>query len=98
MWGKSPSSLNLLRDSLAHDLSFLSHATGLWIGFGIVCAGSFLGEIANFFVFRYFLRERAEALERKDIVYACMAQAVRDGGFWVRFSLTSHLSSGVQLD
>lgn len=98
MWGKSPSSLNLLRDSIAQDLSFLSLATGLWIGFGIVCAGSFLGEIANFFVFRYFLRERAEALERKDIVYACMAQAVRDGGFWVKISPTPHLLSGVQLD
>lgn len=57
---------------------------GLWIGFGIVAAGTFLGEMANFFTFKYWFRAHAERLEEKDVAYACLAQAVRDGGFWVR--------------
>lgn len=32
---------------------------GIWIGFAIACAGTFLGEVACYYVFRYFLTEHA---------------------------------------
>lgn len=60
---------------------------GLWIGFGIVALGTFLGEMANLIVFRWLLRKRAEKLEESDLSYACLARVVREGGFMV--SLTS---------
>ncbi|CCO34110.1 Golgi apparatus membrane protein TVP38 [Rhizoctonia solani AG-1 IB] len=58
---------------------------GLWIGFAIVCAGTLLGEIGNFYAFRYCLRGRAIKMERKNPSYACLARVVRDGGFLVAF-------------
>ena len=63
---------------------------GLWIGFGIVAAGTFLGEVANFVCFKYWCRARAEKYERKSLNYAAMAHVVREAGFFfvfmVRFS------------
>ncbi|CAE6447452.1 hypothetical protein ACGC1H_002414 [Rhizoctonia solani] len=58
---------------------------GLWVGFAIVCAGTLLGEIGNFYAFRYWLRGRAIKMERKNPSYACLARVVRDGGFLVAF-------------
>ncbi|CAE6383320.1 unnamed protein product [Rhizoctonia solani] len=58
---------------------------GLWVGFAIVCAGTLLGEIGNFYAFRYCLRGRAIKMERKNPSYACLARVVRDGGFLVAF-------------
>ncbi|CAE7169870.1 unnamed protein product [Rhizoctonia solani] len=58
---------------------------GLWIGFAIVCAGTLIGEIGNFYAFRYCLRGRAIKMERKNPSYACLARVVRDGGFLVAF-------------
>jgi uncharacterized membrane protein YdjX (TVP38/TMEM64 family) len=54
---------------------------GVWIGFAITAAGTLLGEIGNFYVFRYFLHSRAEKEEKKNIQYACLARIVREGGF-----------------
>ncbi|PBK98541.1 hypothetical protein ARMGADRAFT_580197 [Armillaria gallica] len=54
---------------------------GLWIGFGIVAAGTLLGEIGNFYPFKFCCRARGEKLERTSIMYACLAKAIRDGGF-----------------
>ncbi|KAK0473596.1 hypothetical protein IW261DRAFT_1569658 [Armillaria novae-zelandiae] len=54
---------------------------GLWIGFGIVAAGTFLGEVGNFYAFKYCCRSRGEKLEHKNIMYACLAKVIRDGGF-----------------
>lgn len=63
---------------------------GLWIGFGIVAAGTILGEVANFYTFKYWCTGRGEKQERKSIFYACLAQVIREGGFVialiVRFS------------
>ncbi|KAH9926529.1 snare associated Golgi protein-domain-containing protein [Amylocystis lapponica] len=54
---------------------------GLWGGFAIVAAGTFLGELANFYAFKYCCAARGEKLERTDIRYGCLARVVRDGGF-----------------
>ncbi|PWN50467.1 hypothetical protein IE53DRAFT_362357 [Violaceomyces palustris] len=58
---------------------------GLWVGFGIACLGTLLGEIGNFYAFKYCLRGTAARYERKNIHYACMAEMVREGGFLVIF-------------
>ncbi|KZT40246.1 hypothetical protein SISSUDRAFT_956423, partial [Sistotremastrum suecicum HHB10207 ss-3] len=54
---------------------------GLWEGFGIVALGTLLGEVGNFYAFRYMCRARAEKLERDVWWYACLARTVREGGF-----------------
>ncbi|KAF5375564.1 hypothetical protein D9615_009175 [Tricholomella constricta] len=64
---------------------------GLWIGFGIVSAGTFLGEVGNFYAFKYCCRARGEKLERTKITYACLAKVVRDGGF--KIALIARLSA-----
>jgi len=64
---------------------------GLWAGFGIVAAGSFLGEIGNFYAFKYCCRARGEKLEKSKIIYACLARVVRDGGF--KIALIARLSA-----
>ncbi|KAF9516965.1 hypothetical protein BS47DRAFT_1359953 [Hydnum rufescens UP504] len=56
---------------------------GLWVGFAIVAAGTFLGEVGNFYAFRYICTARGEKLERTSISYGCLARVVRDGGFLV---------------
>ncbi|KAL4250920.1 Golgi apparatus membrane protein TVP38 [Abortiporus biennis] len=54
---------------------------GLWVGFGIVAAGTFLGELGNFYAFKYCCSARGEKLEKNDISYGCLARVVREGGF-----------------
>ncbi|RDW62626.1 hypothetical protein BP5796_10928 [Coleophoma crateriformis] len=73
---------------------------GLWIGFAIVAAGTFIGEVGTWFAFKYALRKRAEKLERTNLNYGSLARLTRDGGFWVvliiRFSIIpSHFSTAV---
>nr|XP_031864511.1 uncharacterized protein CI109_000426 [Kwoniella shandongensis]KAA5531583.1 hypothetical protein CI109_000426 [Kwoniella shandongensis] len=58
---------------------------GLWVGFGITAAGTFLGEVGNFYAFKYCLRSTAEKYEKNNINYACMAHVVREGGFFIIF-------------
>lgn len=48
---------------------------------GIVAAGTFLGEVGNFYAFKYCLRGRAEKMEKKSPQYALLAHVVREGGF-----------------
>jgi uncharacterized membrane protein YdjX (TVP38/TMEM64 family) len=64
---------------------------GLWIGFAIVSVGTLLGEIGNFYAFKYCCRSRGEKLERTKIWYACLARVVRDGGF--KIALIARLSA-----
>src|ERR1700761_2544581 len=71
---------------------------GLWIGFAIVCAGTFIGEVGNFYAFKYCCRARGEKMERTQIPYACLARCVREGGFKIaliaRFSpIPGHCTS-----
>jgi len=54
---------------------------GLWVGFAIVSLGTFLGEIGNFYAFKYCCRARGEKLEKSNLTYALLAKVVRDGGF-----------------
>ncbi|KAF2740057.1 hypothetical protein EJ04DRAFT_482731 [Polyplosphaeria fusca] len=55
----------------------------LWIGFAIVAAGTFIGEIGTWFAFKYTLRSRAVKMERTNLNYGAMARLTRDGGFWI---------------
>ncbi|KAJ3782364.1 hypothetical protein GGU11DRAFT_748191 [Lentinula aff. detonsa] len=64
---------------------------GLWPGFGIVAAGTFIGEIGNFYAFKYCCRARGEKMEKTKISYACLAKVVRDGGF--KIALIARLSA-----
>ncbi|KAI0750307.1 hypothetical protein C8Q80DRAFT_1100867 [Daedaleopsis nitida] len=56
---------------------------GIWIGFAIVAAGTFLGEIANYYAFQYCCRARGKALEHKRLKYGLYAAVVREGGVGV---------------
>lgn len=73
---------------------------GLWIGFAIVAAGTFLGELGTWFAFKHFFRNKAIKLERTNINYGAMARLTRDGGFFIvliiRLSaIPSHFSTAV---
>lgn len=73
---------------------------GLWIGFAIVAAGTFLGELGNFYAFKYCCRARGEKLEKTNMQYGCLARVVRDGGFKIalvaRFSaIPGHFTTAV---
>ncbi|GAA5854030.1 hypothetical protein JCM8547_008199 [Rhodosporidiobolus lusitaniae] len=74
---------------------------GLWVGFAIACAGTLIGEILCFYLFKYVLTTRAAAVERESIMYACIARLMRDGGLWiiivVRFSaVPGHVVTAIQ--
>ncbi|EIN03921.1 hypothetical protein PUNSTDRAFT_128506 [Punctularia strigosozonata HHB-11173 SS5] len=64
---------------------------GLGIGFAIVAAGTFIGELGNFYAFKYCCRARGEKMEKTNIGYACLAKVVRDGGF--KIALIARLSA-----
>ncbi|EIW57506.1 uncharacterized protein TRAVEDRAFT_21099 [Trametes versicolor FP-101664 SS1] len=54
---------------------------GIWIGFAIVAAGTIIGELINYFVFRYFCTARSRGWEEKKLRYGLLAEVVRQGGF-----------------
>jgi uncharacterized membrane protein YdjX (TVP38/TMEM64 family) len=68
---------------------------GLWIGFAIVAAGTFLGErklfgphtlwswMLTITVGTYAFRRKAVKLEKTNLNYGSLARLTRDGGFWV---------------
>ncbi|KZV77371.1 hypothetical protein PENSPDRAFT_707259 [Peniophora sp. CONT] len=64
---------------------------GLGIGFAIVCAGTFIGEVGNFYAFRWCCRARGEKLEKTNITYGVLARVVREGGF--KIALVARLSA-----
>ncbi|KAH9821570.1 hypothetical protein DFH28DRAFT_524897 [Melampsora americana] len=73
---------------------------GLWIGFGIVSIGTFLGELANFYVFKYACKARAARYEEKNLSFATLSLVIREGGFWIAFlarlsAIPSHLLTPV---
>ncbi|KAH9823161.1 snare associated Golgi protein-domain-containing protein, partial [Melampsora americana] len=73
---------------------------GLWWGFAIGAIGTFLGELANFFVFRNFCRERAVKYEEKSLRFATLSLVIRQGGFWITLlarlsAIPSHLLTPV---
>ncbi|KAI0326157.1 hypothetical protein GY45DRAFT_1374182 [Cubamyces sp. BRFM 1775] len=75
-------------------------AWGVGIGFAIVAAGTLLGELANYYVFRWFCMTRGRKIEAKSLQYALLAEVVRQGGFkiavLVRLSaIPGHLTTAV---
>ncbi|KAK4442122.1 snare associated Golgi protein-domain-containing protein [Podospora aff. communis PSN243] len=73
---------------------------GLCIGFAIVAAGTFIGEIGTWFAFQYLLRAKCEKVERTNLNYGALARLARSGGFTIifiiRFSaIPSHFSTAV---
>ncbi|KAI0667984.1 hypothetical protein C8Q78DRAFT_941278, partial [Trametes maxima] len=56
---------------------------GVWIGFGIVAAGTVLGELGNFYAFKWWCTGRGKKLEEKRLTYALYAQVAREGGIAV---------------
>lgn len=54
---------------------------GVWVGFGIVAAGTFIGEIGNFYAFRYLCTSRGEKKEKSSVIYSSLGRVVREGGF-----------------
>lgn len=65
---------------------------GLWIGFAVVAAGTFLGEAATWFAFKWVFRQKAIQLEKTNINYGALARLTRDGGFFVRSAASTELS------
>ncbi|KAJ7912558.1 hypothetical protein B0H13DRAFT_2007169 [Mycena leptocephala] len=53
---------------------------GLGQGFGIVAAGTLLGEIITYFFFKYCCGARGKRLELTNIQYGTLAHIVREGG------------------
>ncbi|KAJ6515190.1 hypothetical protein C8R47DRAFT_506651 [Mycena vitilis] len=49
----------------------------------IVAAGTILGEVANFFTFKYACSVRGKKMEAKDISYGLLAHIIRNGGFLI---------------
>ncbi|KAJ1323791.1 VTT domain-containing protein [Microdochium nivale] len=73
---------------------------GLWIGFGIVAAGTFAGEIGTWFTFQKLLYKHCLKLERTNINYGALTRLARQSRFWfifvVRFSaIPQHFSTAV---
>ncbi|OCH86170.1 hypothetical protein OBBRIDRAFT_797465 [Obba rivulosa] len=73
---------------------------GLWGGFAIVSAGTLLGEVISFLVFRYACATRTAKLEQKNLTYACLAKVVQHGGFKIvlvmRYSaIPSHFTTAI---
>ncbi|KAI0636339.1 snare associated Golgi protein-domain-containing protein [Trametes polyzona] len=56
---------------------------GIGIGFGIVAAGTLLGELANYLVFRWFCMARGRKWEETKLQYALLSEVVRQGGFLI---------------
>ncbi|KAL1746560.1 hypothetical protein HDZ31DRAFT_81141 [Schizophyllum fasciatum] len=56
---------------------------GLGEGFGIVAAGTVIGEILLFLSVKYFFSARLQAKEAKSVTYASYARIVREGGWMI---------------
>ncbi|KAJ7640468.1 hypothetical protein DFH06DRAFT_628128, partial [Mycena polygramma] len=60
---------------------------GVAFGFPEACAivavGTILGEVANFFTFKYACSVRGKKMENKDISYGLLAHIIRNGGFLI---------------
>ncbi|KAJ7700370.1 hypothetical protein B0H17DRAFT_1047094 [Mycena rosella] len=75
-------------------------AWDLPVAFVIIAVGTILGEIANYFTFKYACTARSEKLEAKELSYGLLAHVVRQGGFLmvliIRFSaIPPHLATTV---
>ncbi|WAR59650.1 hypothetical protein PtB15_11B290 [Puccinia triticina] len=53
---------------------------GLWVGFAIACAGTFLGEILTYHAFKHLISGRSARAEAGSVTYASLAKLMREGG------------------
>ncbi|KAI0750326.1 hypothetical protein C8Q80DRAFT_684474 [Daedaleopsis nitida] len=53
---------------------------GPWIGFGIVAAGTLVGELITYYTFRLCCRGRAEKNASKNLTFALYAEIIQEGG------------------
>ncbi|KAJ7617118.1 hypothetical protein FB45DRAFT_1104266 [Roridomyces roridus] len=58
-------------------------AYSLPVGFAIAAAGTLLGELATYFVFKTFYSRRNDEWEAKSVEYGLLAHVTRNGGFWL---------------
>ncbi|KAI0750310.1 hypothetical protein C8Q80DRAFT_1101544, partial [Daedaleopsis nitida] len=73
---------------------------GVWIGFGIVAAGTIVGELATYYTFRYGCKARASKMGEKSLTYALISEVIREGGLKIaviiRYStIPPHLTTAV---
>lgn len=73
---------------------------GLGRGFAIVTVGVVIGETLNYIVFKYCCRGRAERMTKKNLNYACLSQAIVEGGFVMAFIvrlsvIPTHLTTAI---
>ncbi|KAG2072554.1 hypothetical protein BDR04DRAFT_937388, partial [Suillus decipiens] len=73
---------------------------GAEVGFAITAAGTFLGEVANFYTFKHFCQARGEKLQKDSITYAALCEVIRERGFKValvaRYSaIPGHLTTAI---
>ncbi|KAL1410402.1 hypothetical protein Q8F55_004412 [Vanrija albida] len=54
---------------------------GLGEGFGILCAGTFFGELATWVAFKWWCTARAQKFEKKNRLYASLTQLIREKSF-----------------
>ncbi|KAF7328917.1 hypothetical protein MVEN_02521500 [Mycena venus] len=87
---------------IGHEI--LAVLCGVSFEFGDACIvdalGTILGEVANYFVFKYACSARGRKLEEQNIEYGAMAHVVREGGFWIvlimRYSaIPAHLATPI---
>ncbi|RDX41829.1 hypothetical protein OH76DRAFT_178085 [Lentinus brumalis] len=79
---------------------FCGDVWGVWIGFGIVVAGTIIGELITYYTFRYCCRGRSEKAEAKNLRYALISEIIREGGLkmaiMVRYSaIPAHISTAI---
>ncbi|KAJ7475109.1 hypothetical protein B0H11DRAFT_1325299 [Mycena galericulata] len=75
-------------------------AWGLGTGFGIVAAGTIIGEICTFYFFKFGCSGRGRKAEATNMNYATLARVVREGGLLIpiimRYSaLPAHFTTAV---
>ncbi|WVQ70908.1 hypothetical protein IAR50_000433 [Cryptococcus sp. DSM 104548] len=73
---------------------------GLWVGFAILAAGTFLGEIATWIAFKWCCQARATKFEKKNKLYSSLTQLIREKSFMfvliLRFSaVPGHITTAV---
>ncbi|KAG2121598.1 snare associated Golgi protein-domain-containing protein, partial [Suillus clintonianus] len=73
---------------------------GAWVGFAITAAGTFIGEVANFYTFKHFCQARGDKLQKDSIVYAALCKVIRERSFKValvvRYSaIPGHLTTAI---
>lgn len=86
-----------------HELILISSGV-LWplgTAIGIVAAGTFLGEITCFGVFRWRMKEYSKKKEEESVSYACLARLQREAGVGIitisRYSFVpTHLLTAIQ--